>query len=191
MRVKIIPHGALRDTWPTGFECEAETAHEAIRAMESQHDLKGQHTVRLVGYDTQPSLYCPLRGPELHVVPEFSGGGGFLKIVIGVVIVVATIVLLAYGQAWAVSGIGIGVSLIFGGILELLTPAPKITPGAVNVESRYLGNVKNTVKVGTTCPIGYGRYPNYGHYVSFGVASNPSAEVASAKAKRQAQGLAA
>lgn len=194
MRVTIIPHGALCETWPSGFVCEANTPHEAFRAYEAQHDLRNKTpgvkwVVRFVGCDSEASLYSPLRSPELHVVPDFSGGGGALKIIIGVIIIIAAIVLSPYTGGTSLTAIGAGLSLVMGGILELLTPAPKTATADPSVEGRYLGNVKNTTKIGTRIPIGYGRFPIYGQYLSFGVGSIPSADPGTAALRRQALGF--
>lgn len=185
----------LRETWPLDYECEVSTPAEAIRALGTQFNLGKQVQVKLVGCDSEASIYSPIQTHELHVVPDFTGGGGgWVKILIGVVIIIAAIVItVASGgtlSPLAAAAISFGVSLVLGGILELLTPAPKTnTPTDNGAQGRYLGTPKNTTKIGTRIPIVLGRFPVYGHYISFGVASNPSAEVADAITKRQAMGL--
>ena len=180
MRVKIIPHGALRKTWPHGYECEAETAYQAINAFQRQHGLRKQVQVRVLGFNSEAALKCPLRVPEgeLHVVPDFSGGGGVFRIVVGVVLIavaaVASYFLPAVGYPLltaAVNGtFGIGLSLVLGGISELLTPTPKTAnPNASQDAARYLGAPQNTTAIGTRIPLGYGRFQVYGQYLSFGI----------------------
>lgn len=192
MRVKIIPHGALREKWPNGIELEAETPLEAMNGYVAQAGLPsapggGRWTVQLVGYDTPEALACPLTDAELHVVPAFmggGGGGGWVKIAIGVVLIAAAVVtqqyylLGAYSALTAGALMGAGISLVLGGILEFLSPAPKLdtasTQSASDEASRYLGGAKNTVKSGTRRPLAFGRMKLYGHYLSFDVEAQPA-----------------
>jgi predicted phage tail protein len=66
-----------------------------------------------------------------------------------------------------------GLSLVMGGLLEMLSPAPKMDSSgnaASDPEaSKYLGATQNTVKIGTRIPLLYGRHIAYGHYISFDV----------------------
>lgn len=189
MLVKIIPHGALRETWPCSFECDAATPLEAMTALTVQFKLgkasqAERWVVRLVGYDSEAALNCPLTSPELHIVPDFSGGGGnsggFLKIVIGVVLVAVAIVATIYTGgaasplvAMAISGaFSAGASLILGGILSLMSPAPKSLSPNQNGPSAYLGAPKNTTAIGTPIPICFGRYQMYGQFISFDIEAN-------------------
>lgn len=144
--------------------------------------LRSQWIVRLLGHNSQASLYSPLRVAELHVVPEFSGGGGgFVKIVIGAVLIAAAVVAtyLTGGAAspllaMAIStAFGLGISLVLGGLLELLSPAPKNTANQ-NLQSVYLGAPQNTTAIGTFIPIGYGRFPVYGQILSFALEADPT-----------------
>ena len=187
MMVTIIPHGALRASWPKGFTCDVATPAEALRALQTQFGIK-RAQVRIAGCPTQASLLSPLQEPELHVVPDLSGGGGAMKIVIGVLIVVAAILLSPYTVGASLNFIPVGLSLVLGGILELMSPSPK-TDKDPAVSSKFLSNPKNTTKIGTRIPMGYGRFPAYGHYISFGIAAVPSATALDASAKRKTQGL--
>jgi predicted phage tail protein len=187
MRVKIIPHGALRHTWPTDFECEAETAYEAVTALTCQFNLgrpspTERWTVALVGHDTEVALHCPLRSPELHIVPAFVGGGGgnggFMKIALGAVLIAVSFVIPA---GWAAAGFALntaafnlGASLVLGGILEMISPAPKSNTAPTNNRSEYLGAPKNTTASGTPIQIGYGRFAVYGHFLSFNIETDPA-----------------
>lgn len=181
MLVKIIPHGALRATWPTDFEVEASTPYEAMNALCSQFQLGApapgkRWVVSLVGYSTDVSLRCPLSSPELHVVPSLlggGGGGGFFKILIGAVLVAASFLLPGSQGFMATLASGMfsmGASLVLGGILELLTPAPKKdTPTQSEDKTQYLGAPRNTTSSDTPIPIAYGRFALYGHYLSFNI----------------------
>ena len=161
------------------------TPHEAIVALTSQFKLGGRrHRVRIVDHDSDASIVSPIRTHELHVVPDFSGGGGFAKILIGIVVIVVAVVLsvvtfggasplLAPASAFAIGTFG--ASLILGGILDLISPAPKTDNSQdPNAVSRYLGAPKNTVAIGTRIPVGYGRFQVYGQYLSYNVEADPA-----------------
>lgn len=188
MRVKIVPHGVLRETWPEGVELEASTAREAIHGYQAIVGLRpppgGRWLTRIEGFESPQALVSPLDTAELHVHPVFEGAGGggsFVKIAIGVVLIATAIALGPAG--WGIIGAtatsiiaGVGVSLLMGGIMELIAPAPKMNSvGSIEQSegSRYLGQPKNTTKVGTRIPIAIGRVRMYGHILTFDVEADP------------------
>jgi predicted phage tail protein len=198
--IKIIPHGVLCETWPSDFQCEVETAHEAIVALTSQFKLGGKRVqVRLVGYDSDAAVASPILSNELHVVPAFAGGGGAFKIIIGIVLIVVAVVLsvFTFGAATPLIGattaftIGmLGASLVLGGILDLTSAAPKTSnpTGGDTTSNTYLGAPKNTVAIGTRIPLGYGRFQVYGQVLSYNVVANPAPTPNSATDTRAQQG---
>lgn len=135
-----------------------------------------QWVVRIVDHPSDLHLHSPLQVSELHVVPQFSGGGGFVKIVIGIVIIaVAWYFAGPLGATFSNILLSVGASLVLGGLLELLTPAPKTTPATANTNSQYLGVAKNTTDINTPIPIGYGRFLVYGQILSFRLDANQGA----------------
>lgn len=68
--------------------------------------------------------------------------------------------------------IGIGTSLIIGGVMQMLSPSPKVSANSGDPEaSKYLGAPGNTVALGTYIPIGYGKFKVGGHYISFNIST--------------------
>lgn len=193
--MRIVPHGVLRETWPEGVELEASTAREAIHGYQAVVGLRpppgGRWLVRVEGHETPQALVSPLETTELHIHPVFEGAGGngsFIKIAIGVVLIATAILLGPAG--WVAAGwgagvlsagiagmtLGLGVSLVLGGVMELISPAPKMNSvGSIEQSegSQYLGQPKNTTKVGTRIPIAIGRVKMYGHLLSFDVEADP------------------
>ena len=193
-KIKIILHGYLKDLYPHTVEMTGETVEEIINGLCRQTKAfnpkigEERHCITVKGFRTEHSLKAPIPDDleELHLYPQLSGGkgGGFFKIVIGVVLV---------GVALAVGGVGIGAlfasqggfaaqlffkigtSLILGGLLDFVSPAPKIdrtgvTTGRADPEaSKYLGANQNTVRIGTRIPLLYGEHEAFGHYLSFDV----------------------
>jgi len=182
MRVKIILHGHLRKVWPHGFECEAATPAQAMNAYVTMNNLapfsaREKWIVEVLDHPTVAALHSPLRFPELHIVPAFSGGGGFVKIAIGVVLIVAAIVTQQYYSLPFVASalFAMGTSLALSGVMELLSPTPKLTPINNNdTASKYLGSPPNTTAIGTPIAIGYGRYLWSGQFLSFNLESDPA-----------------
>jgi predicted phage tail protein len=145
------------------------------------------HTFRIEGFETEERLYGPIDRDDIHIYPVDDAlfgakSGGFVKIAIGTVLVVAAIASggLATGAAGtflataATTAFSLGTAMALGGILELLSPAPKVGmsgPGAAAdpEASKYLGAPKNTMRIGTRIPLLYGEHIAYGHFLSFDI----------------------
>jgi len=189
MRVKLILHGVLKTLCPDVLEFEVRTAAEAIKALSKQvkalapNPRRGRFQVRVADL-TVEQIFAPLEVNELHLVPDLCGGkkGGMMKIVLGALLVAAAIAM----PAGTVIGSGMfemsastlfwsGASMILGGLMEAVSPAPKMDQGSGfsgpndPEASKYLGAPKNTVEIGTRIPIAYGEVQLYGHYLSFDI----------------------
>lgn len=190
MKCKIVVHGYLRDLVDDEIVLDAATPAELINGWSKtvKHKLQGlrQHVVRVVGHERPEQLYSPLQVKEIHLVPAMLGGkrGGFFRILLGAVVVAAGIALsMATGGAGLSLGvltispmslIFSGVSMMLGGLLQLMSPAPSSDMAGVDrpsdpEASKYLGAPQNTVRIGTRIPLVYGLVRAYGHYISFDV----------------------
>lgn len=190
-RVKVILHGRLKELCPSGLEFEGDSVAEVVNGLCRQTKAfnvnfdQPKHCVKVVGYDTTESLFEPFKTPiqEIHLVPQMGGGkgGGFFRVFIGAVLIAAAFFTggaslagtLAFGTTtYASLMFNLGLSLVLGGLLELISPAPKMD-GSGNVQdpegSKYLGASQNTVKIGTRIPLLYGEHMAYGQYLSFDV----------------------
>lgn len=186
-KVKVILHGHLRKLHPEPIEMSgysvAQILNGICRQIKSIRPELGQepHLISVLGYETEEQLKGPInhKETELHIVPAMAGGkGGFLKIVLGVGLIALSFYL---GPTWAAMGgllkastlFSFGLSLALGGLLEVLSPAPKIdrtgNSAADPEASKYLGANQNTTKIGTRIPLAYGLIRAYGHYISFDV----------------------
>lgn len=183
MMVEVVFHGYLKNVCPPGIRMDAGSVAELFRGLSYQiPGLKptpdrGRHCVRVLGYDTVDDLYRPIRDDVIHVFPALYGGKGFFRILIGAIIIAAAIhfsggtLALAMASTWGSIAISLGVSLVLGGLLELLSPAPKVDldTSGVDERSKYLGGSQNTVRIGTRIPLLYGERRVHGHYISFNV----------------------
>ena len=186
-RVKIILHGYLKNLYSDEVVMEGTDVAEIINGFCKQTKAfnttatEERHQIRVHGFDSEASLFAPLSDEitELHLMPAMCGGkgGGFIKIFIGTVLIVAAFIIggpeASVAMAKFVTALyAAGISLIAGGLLELISPAPQMdsSPAALDVEaSKYLGANQNTVKIGTRIPILYGKHRMYGHFLSFNV----------------------
>jgi predicted phage tail protein len=109
----------------------------------------------------------------IRIVPVVAGAGGVGKILAGVALIAAAIILAPVGggflgavgtgflSASASVAIGsIGVSLALGGISQLLTPTPKISQGADSTsdprKSYSFSGIQNVSRQGVPVPVIYG-----------------------------------
>lgn len=197
MKRKLVLHGKLKTLWPQDIILDGDTVEELISGMcritgRAFYPLPGQgkHEIRVQGFETVESIRAPLGDDvvELHLAPVMRGGkkGGLIQIAIGVVLIVAAIMMPAAGVSLAAIGLEgtltastvffAGVSMLAGGVLQMLSPAPQMdmpnyqTGGGDNQEaSRYLGAPRNTAKIGTRIPIIYGRHMHGGHVLSMNI----------------------
>ena len=110
----------------------------------------------------------------IRIVPVLAGAGGVGKILAGVALIAAAIILAPTGgggflaaagsgflSAGASVAIGsIGVSLALGGIAQLLTPTPKISQGEDSTndprKSYSFSGIQNISRQGVPVPVIYG-----------------------------------
>lgn len=179
----IFLHGYLRDLHPEPIEVEANSAAEALTSLQLIPAIAGmgraRHPVRVPGFESRAALYEKRVVKEIHVHPLAehehqelligAGRPGVAQIIIGVIMIIgATMMTGPIGGVTAGQIAFGGAMMILGGVLQLLAPQPKLDS---NERSRYLGQGKNTVAIGTRIPLIYGRAKAYGHYLSFNMDS--------------------
>ena len=110
----------------------------------------------------------------IRIVPVVAGAGGVGKILAGVALIAAAIILAPTGAGGFLGAVGtgflsasasvaigsIGVSLALGGISQLLTPTPKISQGADSTsdprKSYSFSGIQNVSRQGVPVPVIYG-----------------------------------
>lgn len=117
---------------------------------------------------------------EMEPVLEGAKRGGMLQIVIGAVALVAAY--FTAGASFTVLGVtassvttaltGLGISMMLGGVVQMLTPQPKYSPGASsstdNKPNYAFGAPVNTVAMGYPVPVLYGQREIGGAIISAG-----------------------
>lgn len=167
------------------FEAEVSNAAEAVRFLLANfphlepHMADQHYRVSVGGEDVGlDELHNPMGQEEIKIIPVLAGAGGVGKILAGVALVAAAIIL---GPVGAVIGgvgsgfltatvatiaIGVGASLVLGGVAQLLTPVPQVNqPGAINKatdntsdprKSYSFSGIQNTSRQGVPVPVVYG-----------------------------------
>lgn len=169
------------------FRAEVANAAEAVRFLLAnfpqleQHMADQYYQVR-VGSRALPigenplELHGPIGDREvISIIPVMAGaGGGFNSILVGIGLIAATFLTAGLFTGFAAGGLfgvgtvgtavlGIGASLVLGGVAQLLTPTPQLNagPGGLGSDtdprrSYSFSGVQNTSREGTPVPVVYG-----------------------------------
>lgn len=175
--IEVVLHGRFAEGYPEPIKLSVRNAFEAVEALSHQieglkpHPRTGKARVKIVGFETQESIYQDLEeGTVLHLIPQFNGGksgNAFLQIAAGVALIGLSFVP-GIGALAASIAMKVGTMLVLGGLSQLLAPAPENDKDE-QTKNRYLGSPGNTVQIGTRIPILYGEDRVYGHFLSFDI----------------------
>jgi predicted phage tail protein len=159
------------------LEADVATAAEAVRFLvanwpEVEKHMADQHYRVSVGtYDLSlDEINDPAGQQVIKIVPVVAGAGGAAaKIIIGVLLIAgafftggATIGLLGLAAPVAVSSVlaGVGVTMLLGGVAQLLSPVPKAPTGMDSQQdprkSYSFSGVQNVSRQGTPVNVVYG-----------------------------------
>ena len=160
---KFIGHRVL--------EADVATAAEAVRFLlanwpELEAHMSDQHYRVSIGtYDLlAEELYDPAGQAPISFVPVVAGAGAVGRIIAGVaLIVLASVVTFGtLGGVVAAGAInatvfGLGISLVLGGVAQLLTPTPKISKDEADPRKSFsFSGIQNTSRAGVAVPVVYG-----------------------------------
>lgn len=164
---RIFLHGYLGRMFGKYWNLDVKSVKEAMEAININTKgkfrkyflTKGRsklYYVKLGNYITnEPEELCANCGEstDIHIFPYVYGQSGVVKIIVGIVLIVVGVLA---KQPWMIK---VGVSLIIGGIVTLLTPIPNwggFNAGEQGVSNIFDGNglIANQ---GFVIPIVYGR----------------------------------
>jgi predicted phage tail protein len=153
------------------FEAEVATTAEAVRFLVAnfpqleQHMAQQHYRVSTGQWSVSlDELHDPIGQGEIRIVPVLVGAGAVGRIIGGVALLAAAFLIPGF-QAWAGPTaygliVGVGSSLVLGGVAQLLTPTPKVPTGPDSEEdprkSYSFSGVQNTSRQGVPVPIVYG-----------------------------------
>lgn len=102
----------------------------------------------------------PLSREEIRISPRIQGAkrAGVLQTIIGAVILVTGVALMLNGYFLGLEIATVGATMMLGGIIQMLTPLPKIDEGngPNNGRSYYFNGPTNNVAQGGPVYVGYG-----------------------------------
>ena len=195
----LVLDGKLAKKFGKRHQFDVADLREMLRAMCSQVPgfkkfMSEAHTkgIRFAFFNGQHNIgayeFDMTRGGETYrITPIYEGSknAGVLQIVIGAVALVAAFFtagasLAAWGAAMSAGAItattvltGIGMSMVLGGVVQLLTPQPSFNTGASsstdNKPNYAFGSPVNTVAMGYPVPVEYGEHEVGGPIVSAGL----------------------
>jgi predicted phage tail protein len=162
------------------LQADVASAAEAVRFLVAnfpavEKHMADQHYRVTVGSEdlTLDQLHEPTGLQDIKIVPVLTGAGGSTgSILAGVALIALSFGIGAIASAGVALGglagigtvgtafVGVGASLILGGVAQLLSPVPTVTQGAnSNTDPRKsysFSGIQQTSRQGTPVPICYG-----------------------------------
>ena len=155
---KFIGHRVL--------EADVATAAEAVRFLvanwpEVERHMADQHYRVSIGtYDIDlEELHHPAGAAPISFVPVVAGAGATARIIAGIALVALALFvpLVAFGVALNGVVLGIGASLVLGGVAQLLTPTPTTSQDEGDPRKSFsFSGIQNTNRAGVPVPVVYG-----------------------------------
>jgi predicted phage tail protein len=152
------------------IEADVATAAEAVRMLAAnfpglEKHMADQHYRVTVGtYDlTLDEIHDPAGQQDIKIVPVIAGAGGEVgRILAGVALIAlaAFVPIAVFGIALNSAVLGIGASLVLGGVAQLLAPVPRVPqgPGSDNDPRKTFNfsGIQQTSRQGVPVPCVYG-----------------------------------
>jgi predicted phage tail protein len=153
---KFIGHRVL--------EADVATAAEAVRFLlanwpELEAHMSDQHYRVSIGtYDIDlEELHHPAGAAPISFVPVVAGAGAVGRIIAGIALVAIGLFVPGIGALGVQILVGVGASLILGGVAQLLTPTPTISQDEGDPRKSFsFSGIQNTNRAGVPVPVVYG-----------------------------------
>lgn len=153
------------------FKAEIASAAEAIRFLVAnypeieRHMADQYYKVSLADRDLAlEEIDEPCGRQVIKIIPVIEGAGAVGRILAGVALLTASFAIPGFA-AWAGPTaygliVGVGASLVLGGVAQLLTPVPAISQGSDSPndprKNYSFSSIQNTSRQGTPVPVIYG-----------------------------------
>jgi predicted phage tail protein len=153
---KFIGHRVL--------EADVATAAEAVRFLvanwpEVERHMADQHYRVSIGtYDIDlDELHHPAGAAPISFVPVVAGAGAVGRIIAGIALVAIGLFVPGIGALGVQILVGVGASLVLGGIAQLLTPTPSTSTDEGDPRKSFsFSGIQNTNRAGVPVPVVYG-----------------------------------
>ena len=149
------------------LRADVANAAEAVRFLlanfpQLERHMTDQHYRVSVGsYDLAlEELHDPAGQQQIKIVPVLAGAGAVGRIIAGVALLAIGFLVPGIGALGVQLLVGVGASLVLGGVAQLLTPVPQMPTGA-NTEqdprkSYSFSGIQQTSRQGVPVPTVYG-----------------------------------
>jgi predicted phage tail protein len=151
------------------FRAEVASAAEAVRFLlanfpQLEKHMADQHyRVSVGGYDLSiEEIHDPAGQQQIKIVPVLAGAGTVGRIIAGVALLAVGFLVPGIGALGVQLLVGVGASLVLGGVAQLLTPVPTINNASMADtqkdprKSYSFSGIQNTGRQGVPVPIVYG-----------------------------------
>ena len=153
---KFIGHRVL--------EADVATAAEAVRFLvanwpEVERHMADQHYRVSIGtYDIDlEELHHPAGAAPISFVPVVAGAGAVGRIIAGIALVAIGLFVPGIGALGVQILVGVGASLVIGGVAQLLTPTPSTSTDEGDPRKSFsFSGIQNTNRAGVPVPVVYG-----------------------------------
>lgn len=175
--IEVVPLGPLARRFPS-IKIAASNVAEAIEGWSRQCGMEKiplhrRPVLEAVGFTDRVSLLKDAETERVELLPAVMGGGSFGRILLGAAIIASVFVLPGIGVALssALKGalLATGIGMVAGGVLSFFMKAPGLSNEQNPDPSKYIGNGKNSVAIGTPIGIGGGRILVGGQLMSVNV----------------------
>jgi predicted phage tail protein len=165
-------YGPLADfVGATSFDVEVANIAESVRFLLANfpalepHMVKQNYCLRVGEHEIgEDGIHHPIGQDEtIEIIPVISGAGAAARIIGGAVLVGLSFLIpgaALFGVGLAPIALGIGASLVLGGVSQLLMPTPQTNLASEkdprSAESYSFSGIQNVSRQGMPVPIGYG-----------------------------------
>lgn len=188
-RVRTVRlYGVLGARFGREFKLAVSSPREAAHALsmmipgfrEFMRDAKSKGMEFAVFLGKQNLRHDQIDDPpgrdDIRIAPVLVGSkrGGILQTIIGAVLIVVGVVLNAYTGVSGTPFINLGISMVVGGVVQMLSPQPKglgAKDSAENAPSYSMNGTVNTQAQGNPAPLAYGGHDTKGMFVGSAVIS--------------------
>lgn len=184
----VILSGPLGREFGREFRLAVNSPAEAVRALcimvpgfqkfLATAKQKGLEFAVFIGRQNlnAQQLHDPPGGDVIRIAPVLVGAkrGGVLQTIVGVVLIVVGVVLNLYTGVSGTPFINLGVSMVVGGVVQMLSPQPKglgAKDSADNAPSYSMNGTVNTQAQGNPAPLAYGGHDTKGMFIGSAVIS--------------------
>lgn len=114
------------------------------------------------------TLFMECKPTVIRFIPLLAGASSGVRFVVGLILVIVGAILSIYGYGAGTPLISIGVGMMIGAAIEMLTPRPSKKEDAVNSDktSHFFDGPENTTAQGVPVQLIYGKVLTGAHHIS-------------------------